>query len=121
MLDDRSGPGAWKPSRRFDPSGSVASRPPRSSRRSISSRTLENAGEASRASSPAAGGEAAVRAHQMLAARAHAGASYEFGRRIVERDEERAAANGSRAWRCERQRARIVEALVGQIGTAVDA
>src|SRR5207249_3585399 len=55
QLDRRTsafGPFALKPRRRFDPSGRAVSIPPLTSRRSISSRTLERAGAVSRAIRP---------------------------------------------------------------------
>ena len=91
------------------PSGSVASSPPHSSFRSIWSRTSSNCRSAEARDQSAAGRETAVSVHQMLAARAHAGASYELSSALSRRMR-KFALDG---------RAGFEEALVGQIGVAV--
>ena len=102
-------PGARKPMRRWLPSGSVASIPPLSNLRSISSSTRSKAGEMSRAKRPPPVAKRAVRAYQMLAARGHGGG-------VMNSDG--ALSSGMRNGELGRS-AGLEEALVGQIGAAV--
>ena len=76
------GPVARKPSRRCEPSGSVTSMPPLSEPPVDLVEHLGEGGRSEPRNESAAGREAAVGAHQMLAARAHDGASYELGRSL---------------------------------------